>query len=230
MRILLADDEIEIRNVLKILLNNSGHEVIEACDGQMAVSLMHENTDIDLCIMDIMMPKLSGIKATEQIRKFSDVPVLFLTAKSLDGDKMSAYQSGGDDYVVKPFAPKELLFKVDALTRRYNHYNNKEPEADAVKLPYGISVNFARREVLRNGVPVDIRDKEYEVLAYLVRNRGTTVSPKNLYEAVWEEMSLPSSNNTVTVHVLNLRRKLEDDPSSPKLIRTVWGRGYQIDN
>ncbi len=229
MRILLADDEIEIRNVLRILLSNNGHEVIEAHDGEMAVRLVHENTDIDLCIMDIMMPKLSGVDATAEIRKFSDVPVLFLTAKSLDGDKMSAYQSGGDDYIVKPFAPKELLFKVDALTRRYNHYNHKEPEADTVKLSYGVSVNFARREVLRNGATVDIRDKEYEVLAYLVKNRGTTISPKDIYEAVWEEMSLPSSNNTVTVHVLNLRRKLEDDPSSPKLIRTVWGRGYQID-
>lgn len=229
MRILLVDDEIEIRNVLKILLTNNGHEVIEAQDGRGAVMRMHENSDIDLCIMDIMMPKMSGVEATAEIRKFSDVPVLFLTAKSLDGDKSSAYESGGDDYIVKPFVPKELLFKVDALTRRYNHYNNKEPEADTVKLSHGVSINFARREVVRNGMPVDIRDKEYEMLLYLVKNRGIAVSPKALYEAVWEEISLPSSNNTVTVHILNLRRKLEEEPSAPKLIRTVWGKGYQID-
>jgi len=229
MRILLADDESEIRNVLRILLENRGHEVLEAHDGEAAVRLAHENNDIDLCIMDIMMPNKSGIRATEEIRRFSDVPVLFLTAKSLDSDKMSAYESGGDDYLVKPFSPKELLMKVDALTRRYNLYSHKETDIDAVRLPYGIVVNSARREILKNGEVLDIRDKEYEVLLYLVKRRGETVSAKEIYESVWGEMSLPSSNNTVTVHILNLRRKLEDNSSSPKLIRTVWGRGYQID-
>lgn len=229
MRILLADDEAEIRNVLKLLLSNKGYEIIEAADGECAVRLMRENSDVDLCIMDIMMPKLSGVEATAKIRAFSDVPILFLTARSLDGDKLVAYESGGDDYIVKPFSPRELLLKVDALTRRYNNYNHKDSDTDTVKLPYGVSVNFARREILKNGDAVDIRDKEYEVFAYLVKNKGNTVSPKQIYEAVWNEISLPSSNNTVTVHILNLRRKLEDNPSSPKLVRTVWGRGYQID-
>ncbi len=229
MRILLADDESEIRNVLRLLLENKGHEIIEASDGNAAVRLAHENSDIDLCIMDIMMPGCSGIDATAQIRKFSDVPVIFLTAKSLDKDKMDAYSSGGDDYLVKPFSPKELLMKVEALTRRYNVYGHKETDADSVRLPYGVVINPSRREVMRNGDVIDIRDKEYEVLMYLVKNRGSIVSAKDIYEAVWEEMSLPSSNNTVTVHILNLRRKLEENSSVPKLIRTVWGRGYQID-
>ncbi len=229
MRILLADDESEIRNVLRILLENQGNEVLEASDGDVAVRLAHENSDIDLCIMDIMMPNRSGIDATEQIRKFSDVPILFLTAKSLDSDKMKAYASGGDDYLVKPFSPRELLMKVSALTRRYNHYGHKEPEGDSIRLPYGIVITPSRREVLKNGEPLDIRDKEYEVLSYLVKRKGETVSAKEIYESVWGEMSLPSSNNTVTVHILNLRRKLEDNSSAPKLIRTVWGRGYQID-
>lgn len=229
MKILLVDDEFEIRNVLGLLLSNKGHEILEAADGESAVRIAHENPDIDLCIMDIMMPKLSGVDATEKIRTFSDVPVLFLTARSLEGDKLSAYEAGGDDYIVKPFSPRELLLKVDALTRRYNNYNHKEADADAVKLPYGVAVNFARREILKNGDPVDIRDKEYEVFAYLVKNRGSTVGAKDIYEAVWGEIFLPTSNNTVTVHMLNLRRKLEDNPSMPKLIRTVWGKGYQID-
>lgn len=229
MRILLADDESEIRNVLRLLLTNKGYEVIEACDGNAAVRLAHENNDIDLCIMDIMMPGCSGVDATAQIRKFSDVPVIFLTAKSLDKDKLDAYSSGGDDYLVKPFSPKELLMKVEALTRRYNIYGHKETEVDSVRLPYGIVINPSRREVMRNGEVIDIRDKEYEVLLYLVKNRGITVSAKEIYESVWCEMSLPSSNNTVTVHILNLRRKLEDNSSAPKLIRTVWGKGYQID-
>ena len=157
------------------------------------------------------------------------MPVLFLTAKSLERDKMDAYSSGGDDYIVKPFSPRELLMKVDALTRRYNVYGHKETEADAVRLPYGIILNPSKREVIKNGEPVDIRDKELEVFIFLVKSRGRTVSTKEIYEAVWQEISLPSSNNTVTVHILNLRRKLEDNPSSPKLIRTVWGKGYQID-
>lgn len=229
MRILLADDEAEIRNVLRLLLSNKGHEVIEASDGEAAVKLAYENRDIDLCIMDIMMPRLSGVKATEKIRTFSDVPVLFLTARSLEGDKLSAYESGGDDYIVKPFSPKELLLKVDALTRRYNNYSHKEHDSDTVKLPHGVSINFTEREILKNGDPVDIRDKEYEVFAYLVKNRGNTVSAKEIYESVWGEIFLPTSNNTVTVHMLNLRRKLEDNPSTPKLVRTVWGKGYQID-
>jgi len=179
--------------------------------------------------MDIMMPRISGVEATKKIREFSDVPVLFLTAKSLEVDKANAYSVGGDDYIVKPFSPKELLLKVEALTRRYNHYGHKEIDVDSVRLPSGIVITPSRREVLKNGDVVDIRDKEYEVLLYLIKRRGETVSAKEIYESVWGEMSLPSSNNTVTVHILNLRRQLEDNASMPKIIRTVWGRGYQID-
>lgn len=229
MRILLADDESEIRCVLRILLQTNGHEVIEAADGEAAVLAVRENNDIDLCIMDIMMPRLSGVAATAEIRKFSQVPILFLTAKSLESDKTDAYESGGDDYLVKPFSPRELLLKVEALTRRYNVYGQKGPDGDAIRLPFGILLNPTTREVSKNGSPVDIRDKELEVLIYLAAHRGEASSTKEIYEAVWGEIALPSSNNTVTVHILNLRRKLEDNNSSPKLIRTVWGKGYQID-
>lgn len=229
MRILLVDDEVEIRNVLRLLLEGKGHSVIEAGDGARAVCLVRENNDIDLCIMDMMMPRLSGVDATAEIRKFSQVPVLFLTAKSLESDKLDAYVSGADDYLVKPFSPPELLMKVEALTRRYNVYGQKEVEADSIRLPHGIMLSPHRREVVKNGELLDIRDKELEVFMFLVKKRGIAVSAKEIYEAVWQEMALPSSNNTVTVHILNLRRKLEDDPSSPKLIRTIWGKGYQID-
>lgn len=229
MKVLIADDESEIRKILRLLLENKGHEIIEAPDGDAAVKLAHENGDIDLCIMDIMMPNLSGVESTKKIREFSDVPVLFLTARSLEADKMSAYSAGGDDYIVKPFSPKELLLKVDALTRRYNHYGHKEIDVDSVRLPSGIVITPSRREVLKNGDILDIRDKEYELLLFLVKNKGVTVSAKEIYESVWGEISLPSSNNTVTVHILNLRRQLEDNASNPKIIRTVWGRGYQID-
>ena len=229
MKILLVDDEAEIRRVLRILFENRGDSVIEAADGAEAIRIMSEIPDVDICIMDIMMPTMNGVEATAEIRRFSGVPILFLTAKSLEGDKLDAYTSGGDDYVVKPFSPRELLMKVSALVRRYNQYSGKEGDADSITLSSGILLRPQRREVLKNGEPVDIRDKEFDVLVFLAQNKGKTVSAAEIYEAVWQEMALPSSNNTVTVHILNLRRKLEDVSSMPKLIRTVWGRGYQID-
>ncbi len=230
MKILVADDELEIRRVLRLTLEKSGYDVIEATDGAEAVELLRSDATVDLCIMDILMPRLSGISATAQIRRFSSVPVLFLTARSFESDKESAYASGGDDYLVKPFSSRELLMKVDALTRRYNSYGAKDATLiNGIRLSGGVLVNVEARTVAKNGVAVELRDKEMDVLLYLVANRGRVISPDELYSAVWGEIPLPSSNNNVTVHILNLRRRLEDNPSQPKIIRTVWGRGYQID-
>ena len=230
MKILVVDDEIEIRNVLRLLLEGAGYTVELAADGESAIELVRADAGIDLCIMDVMMPKKSGVEATLEIRKFSPVPILFLTAKSLNSDKEAAYSSGGDDYLVKPFSSRELLMKVEALTRRYNSYSGKsEGTGEIIRLFGGVLLSPETRDVTKNGNAVDIRDKELELLIYLAKNRGRVVSPAELYEGVWGEMSLPSSNNTITVHILNLRRKLEDNPSAPKIIRTVWGKGYQID-
>ncbi|MBQ9084951.1 MAG: response regulator transcription factor [Clostridia bacterium] len=230
MRVLVVDDEADIRQILSILLGNAGYDTIEAQDGLTAVDMLREDRSIDLCIMDIMMPNMSGVDATAAIRKFSSVPVLFLTAKSLPQDKEKAYLSGGDDYLVKPFSPSELLLKVDALTRRYNSYGAKDRSlVEGIRLSSGVLVNLDAREVAKNGVRIELRDKELEVLFYLVKNRGRVVGAVELYEAVWGEIALQTSSNNITVHILNLRRKLEDDPSSPKVIRTVWGKGYQVD-
>lgn len=231
MKILIVDDERDIRQILRILLEKQGYEVLEATNGRMAVSTVAEHTDLDLCIMDIMMPQMDGIEATEHIRALSNVPVLFLTAKSLHDDRVKAYASGGDDYLVKPFVAQELLLKVEAMTRRYNRYRPKaqQESEDVIAVSDQINIYPAKREVRKHGMVVDMRDKEYEVLVCLVKHRGRPISPSDLYQSVWEEIPLPSSGNTVTVHILNLRRKLEDNPSSPKLIRTVWGKGYQID-
>ena len=228
MRILVVDDEIDIRQILRILLESKGYEVIEAHDGAAAVEEMKNNPNIDVCIMDVMMPRMSGVEATAAIREFSSVPILFLTAKSLAKDKANAYSSGGDDYVVKPFSSGELLMKVEAMTRRYNRYAVKAEVADGEKLNCGVVVNLETREVTKNGVHVEMRDKEGDVLMYLVKNRGRVVSTDELYQAVWDEIPLASSSNNVTVHILNLRRKLEDQ-GGQKLIRTVWGKGYQVD-
>lgn len=231
MKILVADDEKEIRLILRLLLEGRGYEVCEVGDGAAAVKAIEEDRSIDLCLMDVMMPSMSGIEATAKIRRISSVPILFLTARSMDTDKSLAYGSGGDDYLVKPFSSGELLMKVEALTRRYNSYGAKgEPSDGGVKLPEGITVNPETRAVYKNGIRIDLRDKELDVLIYLVLNRGRVVSPEELYSAVWEEMPLASSGNNVTVHILNLRRKLEGVSSaSQKIIRTIWGKGYQID-
>ena len=230
MKILIVDDESEIRRILRILLEGRGYTVCEACDGASAVDAVRGDRDRDLCIMDVMMPGMSGVEATERIRSQSSVPVLFLTARSLDGDKALAYGAGGDDYIVKPFSSSELLLKVEALTRRYNRYGVKDDGlTEGVRLPDGVTVSLEGRAVFKNGVRLDLRDKELEILLYLVKNRGRIVSPDELYSAVWEEMPLESSGNNVTVHILNLRRKLEGNSSTPRIIRTVWGRGYQID-
>lgn len=231
MKLLVVDDELEIRRVLRLLLESKGYEVLEAPDGAQALTAVSATPDIDLVIMDIMMPDMDGVETTRRLRTLSDVPVLFLSAKSMEQNKIDAYTAGGDDYLVKPFSAPELLMKVEALMRRYTVYRTKEDrtEEGAISLGHGVTLLPHRREVIKNGLAVDVRDKELEVLIYLSKNRGRTVNPQELYEAVWGERPMPSSGNTVTVHILNLRRKLEDTPSAPKIIRTVWGRGYQID-
>lgn len=230
MKILIADDESEIRKVLSLLLSERGYEVIEAEDGQAVIDAARRAPELDLIIMDIKMPRRSGIDATRELRTFSNVPVLFLTAKSLSRDKELAYSAGGDDYLVKPFSAPELLMKIEALTRRYTVYNRKNEPPQLISLASSVMLNPDERLVIKNGRQVEgLREKETDVLIYLAKNRGRAISPAELYEAVWNERALPSSANTVTVHILNLRRKLEDRPSSPRLIRTVWGKGYQID-
>ena len=229
MKILIVDDEIEIRKVLRLLLESAGYEIAEAHDGARAVDMLLEDPTVDLCIMDIMMPVMNGIEATKKIREFSTIPVLFLTAKLLESDKAAAYSGGGDDYLVKPFSSRELLMKVEALIRRYNNYSVRGHAGAAIRLYGGVLLMPEKREVTKNGAPIDLSDKEVDMLIYLAQNRGKPISPRELYEKVWEDIALASSNNTVTVHILNLRRKLEDDPASPKIVRTVWGKGYQID-
>ena len=229
MRILVADDELEIRNVLRILLESASHEVMLAEDGVRATEIIKEDKRIDLVVMDIMMPRMSGIDAAQRIREISAVPILFLTAKSLVKDKEAAYGAGGDDYIVKPFSSRELLMKVDALTRRYNSYPAKAKPDEIIELYNGVSIDTTLHLVKKGEREIEMRDKEYEVLLYLAKNRGRTVGISELYKGAWGEAPMPNSGNTITVHVLGLRRKLEDDPQSPRLIRTVWGKGYQID-
>ena len=202
------------------------YKVSQAQDGASAIAELRRSTDIDLVVLDVMMPGMSGYEVCSVIREFSNVPILFLTAKSAEEDRLSAYQSGGDDFLSKPFSQAEFLAKVSSLLRRYKEYMGKPLAALAID---NLVVDLGSHLVKNSGVEVMLTDTEYAILEHLLKNRGSTVTAKDMYEAVWKEKFLSGSNNTVMVHVLNLRRKIEENPSDPKIIRTVWGKGYQID-
>ena len=226
IRILVVDDEADIRRIIRILLESRGYRVLEAPNGRLAVETIRKEPDVDLILLDIMMPELSGIEASREIRSISSAPILFLTARTQEQDKLEAYQSGGDDYLAKPFSHGELLMKVDSLLRRYRVYKGKvtgkQLKSDAV-------LDEENRRILRGGEALELTETEYSILQFLADHRGSVVSIAQIYEGVWHEKYMPASNNTVMVHIVNLRKKLEDDPANPRLIRTIWGKGYQID-
>lgn len=223
--ILIVDDDPDIRKVLFFLLKDN-YFVEEAADGAAAVEYIAAHPETDLVVLDVMMPGMSGYEACGKIRALSNAPILFLTAKSAEADMISAYGSGGDDFISKPFSQGEFLAKVNSLLRRYKEYRGKPAEALTID---GLEVDLETHSVKSSGKDVTLTDTEYAILEYLLKNRGSTVTAAELYESVWKERFLPGSGNTVMVHVLYLRRKIEETPSAPKIIRTVWGKGYQID-
>ena len=228
--ILVVDDEPGIRQLLRILLRNKGFEVIEAANGRDAVAAAERYPELDLILMDIMMPELSGLDACRRIRVYSKAPVLFLTARNTERDKEMAYENGGDDYLPKPFSQAELMMKVNSLIRRYRVYGGVET-GDA---PWGnaadaLVVDVRARRVKKHNQEIKLTDKEMELFLFLMKHRGEIMDVKTLYEAVWQSKYTPSSDNNIMVYIQRLRKKLEDDPANPVLIRTIYGRGYQID-
>ena len=226
IRILVVDDEADIRRIIRILLESRGYRVLEAPNGRLAVETIRKEPDVDLILLDIMMPELSGIEASREIRSISSAPILFLTARTQEQDKLEAYSSGGDDYLAKPFSHGELLMKVDSLLRRYRVYKGK---VTGKQLKSDVVLDEENRSILRGGEALELTETEYSILQFLADHRGSVVSVAQIYEGVWHEKYMPASNNTVMVHIVNLRKKLEDDPANPRLIRTIWGKGYQID-
>ena len=224
MKILAVDDEPDLRSLLRILLQQKGFAVEEAASGDEALEIVRAQPDFDLIIMDIMMPGTDGVETCRKIREFSNVPLLFLTARDQLQDKAEAYGSGGDDYLAKPFSQKELMMKVESLLRRYRVYRGKQGSSEEP----GIQVDEEQKIVRRNGTVIELTDKEYAILLVLYHNRGKILDVRTVYEGAWGEKYLPASNNTVMVHILNLRKKLEPDPANPRYIRTVWGKGYQF--
>lgn len=226
-KILLVDDDAEIREVIRILLENEGCEIVEADSGISAVNTM--NDSIDLIIMDVMMPGMSGIEACERIRESYVTPILFLTAKSTDADKVLGFSSGGDDYLVKPFSYTELLSRVKALLRRcYQYAGIAKTVPQNLIYVHDLLIDLDKQKVLRGDTEIELTEIEYQILVLLASNRQKVFSVQNIYESVWNEPYFSSSNNTVTVHIRNLRKKLEPDIQESKYIQNVWGRGYRV--
>lgn len=226
--VLIADDDADIREVVRILLESEGFLVLEAKDGDDAVHKI--SPEVDLYILDVMMPGKSGYQVCREIRMTSLSPILFLTAKSQDGDKSMGFSSGGDDYLAKPFSYTELTARVKALMRRYFVYGAKtEKEEDRTIVIRDLVINRDACEVKADGRDVVLTDIEYRMLVLMAENRRKVFSAQNLYEAIWNEPYFYSCNNTIMVHIRNLRRKIEPDPENPMYIKTVWGKGYRID-
>lgn len=224
--ILVCDDEKDIVSALTIYLTTAGYQVFPAYDGTEALDLLRRE-DIHLVLLDIMMPKLDGITALTRLREASNVPVILLTAKSEDTDKIQGLNLGADDYVTKPFNPVEVLARVKSQLRRYLQLGGGTVRPTALRLG-GIALDDRTKEVTLDGDPVSLTPREYDILHLLMGSPGTVFSPKRIYRAVWGEEPF-GVENAVAVHIRHLREKLEIDPSDPRYIKVVWGQGYKME-
>ena len=232
IRILVVDDNPEIREIIHILLSGEGYAVEEAQDGPAALKAL-DRGPFDLILLDIMMPGMNGYETCRSIREKSNAPILFLSARTTDSDKLLGFSSGGDDYLEKPFSYPELLGRAKALIRRYHVYKGKaqamEPSDTGTISYHDLQLDLDQETVRRAGQPIELTDTEYAMLKLMVLNRRQIFSAQRLYEAVWKEPYYYGANNTVMVHIRNLRRKIEQDPQNPVLIKTTWGKGYHCD-
>lgn len=229
--ILLVEDEEEIREGIRILLSGENYSILEAPDGPTALRMM--NNQIDLVILDVMMPGMSGLRVCEEIRKTSTIPILFLTAKAQESDKLIGLMAGGDDYLGKPFSYAELLGRVKALVRRYQVYRGKEgsggQQEDRTIDLANIRINLDFNEVYVDGKEVELSTLEYRILLLMMQHPQKIFSAQNLYEAVWEEPYFYDCSGTVMVHISRLRNKIEKDAKKPRRITTIWGKGYRFE-
>lgn len=226
--VLIVDDEKEIRDLVEIYLKNEGYNTLKAETGVDALNIL-EHTTVDLIVLDIMMPKMDGIQACMKIREEKNMPIIMLSAKSQDMDKINGLITGADDYMTKPFNPLELMARIKSQLRRYKrlnvqHYN----DVDVLEVD-DLFINIATHEVKIDGLEVKLTPREFDILELLARNRGMVFSIEKIYERVWKEEFL-ESDNTVMVHIRKIREKIEKDSRKPKYIKTVWGVGYKIEN
>lgn len=226
--VLICDDQVDIVNALKIYLAPEGYRLLEAFTGKQAVELVRTQ-DVQLVLLDIMMPGMGGIAATSRIREFSNVPIILLTAKSETEDKVLGLNVGADDYITKPFVPVEVLARVRSQLRRYAQLGSRpEEEKEGSLWVGGIALDDRTKSVSVEGESVALTPTEYAILHLLMESPGKVWSTKNLYEAVWQEAAL-GSEGAVAVHIRHLREKIEINPSEPRYLKVVWGQGYKIE-
>jgi len=226
-RILVCDDDREIVDAIAIYLEREGYDVVKAYDGEEAIEVI-EKEKIDLLIIDVMMPKLGGVETTFKIRENNSLPIIILSAKSEDKDKIFGLRVGADDYMTKPFNPMELLARVQSQLRRSTVLNKKQEEEEEIYQKGGLVVNNRSREVTVDGEIIKLTSIEFQILYLLMKNRGRTFTSDEIYELIWNEASYGSSN-VVAVHVRHIREKIEINPKKPQYIQVVWGVGYRID-
>lgn len=226
--IMVCDDDRSIVESLEIYLQQEGYNVIKAYDGVQALNLMKQN-DVHLIIMDVMMPKLDGIRATLRIREESNIPIIILSAKTQDADKILGLNVGADDYVSKPFNPLELVARVNSQIRRFTKLGNvAEEEQQHVYCAGGLMMNDDLKEVTVDDNPVKLTPIEYNILLLLVKNQGKVFSINQIYESIWNEEAI-GADNTVAVHIRHIREKIEINPKEPRYLKVVWGVGYKIE-
>lgn len=225
-RILVCDDEKDIVSALKIYLASEGYEVVEAYNGEEALRRIGEQ-EIHLVLMDIMMPQMDGITAMVKIREISNVPVILLTAKGEDTDKVLGLTVGADDYVTKPFNPVELQARVKSQLRRYMMLGGGNVKRDILSVG-GVEMDDKAKEVILDGELVSLTRTEYDILKLLLEHKGEVFSPNEIYRKVWKDTAF-GTENTVAVHIRHLREKLEYDPANPRYLKVVWGRGYKME-
>ncbi len=225
--ILVCDDDKEIVDAIEIYLNKEGFQVFKAYDGEQAIKMLKEQ-NVQLLIIDIMMPKLDGIHATLKIREYSSIPIIFLSAKSEDTDKILGLNIGADDYVTKPFNPLELVARVKSNLRRYTQLGNLNVDNNALFKAGGLCINDETKEVTVDGESVKLTPIEYNILLLLVKNQGKVFSIDQIYENIWNEEAI-GADNTVAVHIRHIREKIEINPKEPRYLKVVWGVGYKIE-
>ena len=225
--ILVCDDDKEIVEAISIYLSQEGYQIFKAYDGEQAIAMLQKE-EIQLLIIDIMMPKLDGIHAMIKIREFSAIPILVLSAKSEDVDKILGLNVGADDYITKPFNPLELIARVKSSLRRYTMLGSVAPAAETTYCIGALMLDDAAKEVRVDGEVVKLTPIEYQILLLLIKNPGRVFSTQQIYESIWNEDAY-GAENTVAVHIRHIREKIEINPKEPRYLKVVWGVGYKIE-
>lgn len=226
--ILVCDDDKAIVEAIEIYLSQEGYHILKAFDGEQALKII-ENEKVDLLLLDVMMPKLDGIRTTLKIREKHSIPIIILSAKSEDVDKILGLNVGADDYVTKPFNPLELIARVKSQLRRYTQLGGTtHSESDTIYEVGGLRMNDDLKEVTVDGEPVKLTPIEYNILLLLMKNQGRVFSINQIYESIWNEDAI-GADNTVAVHIRHIREKIEINPKDPRYLKVVWGVGYKIE-